>query len=563
MLDGSQHGSVAGAEAAPHYYLSNFEFALADISRRYGDVIGRPEALFLATFPRLPMPSRALLVRMLMRRPTLFRHSALNYPEIGPLEVASAPLIELGWLDPAPILTLQELFALLRKDELRSCLTASARHMSKRAMFEELCIRNSAPKAMREWSPFFTEPILRMRIAPICERLRLLFFGNYHQDWSAFVLAHLKLIRFEHTAFSTASRAFERAEDLDMLHQLFVARRRLENGDDPAAVMSATPHAPCPCDWIETKRQKLLYRIAFAMERAQRIEEAQTVYAISEHPESYVRTIRIHERQGHWNIALQICERAMIRCHADLDRGRLVRARRRLRKRLGHHADPIEAVVRPQTEALQLDPVPEPTSVEVRVRDELQRRHPDAKIFYVENTLITGLFGLLCWDVIFAALPGAFFHAFQREPADLTAADFYARRATLFQARLAQLQSGEYQKTIRSHYLAKHGTANAFVYWNAWTPELLELALDCIPAAHLHGWFEILARDRSANRTGFPDLVEFRPGQNSYRLIEVKGPGDRLQANQRRCLGICARLGMRVVVCHVTFADAPPRAAVA
>src|SRR5579863_6979742 len=94
------------------YYLLNFERALAWLSERYGDVLDAHERAFLTDFGRLPQASRALLVRMLMRKGTLFRSSRLSYDEIGcPLQ-AAAPLAALGWIDNEPALSLDDLFAL-------------------------------------------------------------------------------------------------------------------------------------------------------------------------------------------------------------------------------------------------------------------------------------------------------------------------------------------------------------------------------------------------------------------------------------------------------------------
>ena len=64
----------------------------------------------------------------------------------------------------------------------------------------------------------------------------------------------------------------------------------------------------------------------------------------------------------------------------------------------------------------QLDLVlPRPTcSVEQAVREHLTR--PDAPVYYVENALVGSLFGLLCWDAIFAPLPGAFTRSAGRRP---------------------------------------------------------------------------------------------------------------------------------------------------
>jgi hypothetical protein len=100
------------------YYLLNFERALAWLGERYDDVFGTDERSFLDEFSRLPQASRALLVRMLMRKGMLFRASRLNYDEIGcPLQ-AAAPLVALGWIDSVPHLSLDELFSLATRPEL-------------------------------------------------------------------------------------------------------------------------------------------------------------------------------------------------------------------------------------------------------------------------------------------------------------------------------------------------------------------------------------------------------------------------------------------------------------
>ncbi len=176
---------------------------------------------------------------------------------------------------------------------------------------------------------------------------------------------------------------------------------------------------------------------------------------------------------------------------------------------------------------------------------------------YVENGLINSLFGLLCWEAIFAPLPGSFFHPFQRGPADLHSEDFHARRAPLFAACFEQLQDERYKASIRQRYSEKWGIQSPFVFWNLLTEELLEQALDCLPAAHLRHWFERLLLDIRANRAGMPDLIQFWPAQKTYRMIEVKGPGDRLQDNQLRWLEFCGENQMPVTVCYVRWAELP------
>ena len=59
--------------------------------------------------------------------------------------------------------------------------------------------------------------------------------------------------------------------------------------------------------------------------------------------------------------------------------------------------------------------------------------------------------------------------------------------------------------------------------------------------------------DVKANRSGLPDLIQLNPPAGGYRLIEVKGPGDRLQDNQVRWLEYCVANEIPVAVCYVSW----------
>lgn len=76
-----------------------------------------------------------------------------------------------------------------------------------------------------------------------------------------------------------------------------------------------------------------------------------------------------------------------------------------------------------------------------------------------------------------------------------------------------------------------------------------------MPAAHLKRVFERLLSDVKTNRSGLPDLIRFWPDEKRYELVEVKGPGDKLQDNQIRWLDYCLSHGMPVSVRHVRWQD--------
>jgi hypothetical protein len=556
-LPSTQSDASSPPPGAP-YYLLNFERALAWLAERYDDVFGADERLFLNAFSRLPQASRALLVRMLMRKGTLFRASRLNYDEIGCSRQAAAPLIALGWIDDAPQLSLDELFGLATRPELLQIFAniPLRKDCRKSDLRDALQATYDTARPYRMWNPHSADCVFDVTIAPLCERLRLMFFGNLHQDWTEFVLADLGVFQYEAVAFAPSSRAFQQRADVDgylALHACGEALDTLAEGASVEPILAEIAAIETGNAWLDMRRAKLLFRIGQHCERRQDWDAALAVYAGCLWPGARHRHMRVLERSGQFEAALTAALQAADAPGSEEERQRVARMLPRLQRRLGQPVARAAGARAIERSALVLSRPTAPCSVEYAARDSLSS--PQAPVHYVENALINSLFGLLCWEPVFAALPGAFFHPFQRGPADLHAPDFQARRAVQFDACLAQLDSGAYRATILRHLESKAGRQSPFVFWGMLTPELVAQALDCLPAAHLKLWFERLLRDIRSNRSGLPDLIRFWPAERRYELIEVKGPGDRLQDNQIRWLEYCAQHGMPVRVLDVRWAD--------
>ncbi|MEX3555827.1 MAG: VRR-NUC domain-containing protein [Burkholderia gladioli] len=509
---------VASPPPYAFYYLDNFERALGWLAERYDDLFDAVERAFLRDFAALPRPSRALLVRMLMRSGPYFRQSKLNYEEIGATAAAAGPLVALGWLDAAPPLTLDGVFALATRPELAQRFPAP-RGSRKGDWLEALREQHEAEQPFEAWLPATGDRVFEVRIDALCDRLRLMFFGNLHQNWSEFVLADLGVFQYETVAFEPSSRAFQQRADVDVYLALFLCREALGA-------------------WPEDRPHDKLTRHVNAIDCAQAW------------PGSRHRRVRVLERCGRDAEALALAEAAAAALENEEERQRIAR----MLPRAGRPVERLAALAPAARETLVLAIPDGPHSVETAVGAHLSGA--GAVVHYVENTLINSLFGLLCWDAVSAAVPGAFFHPFQRGPADLHAPDFRARRATGFEACLAELESGAYRDTILRRYREKAGLQSPFVFWGALDDTLLALALDCIDARHLRRCFERLLDDLRGNRSGLPDLIRFWPAERRYELIEVKGPGDRLQDNQIRWLDYCVAHGVPVRVIDVEWADA-------
>jgi hypothetical protein len=538
------------------YYLDNFQRVLDWIAQRYDDLLIDDERAFIQAFAVLPRPSRALFVRMVMRKGSLFRASKLTYAEIGCPVEAARHLLPTGWVEADPVLCIDELFELVTKPEIAQIfqLKMHQNGAKKAEQLESLRAGFADSRKFSDWYRDCPDTALRILAKPLCDRLRLIFFGNLRQDWTEFVLSDLGIYRFEQVEFSRASRGFRSRRDIELYLQIHGCKERFEAGEAAEAILPELPARLHDNDWLDGRREKLLFQIGQHYEKQKDFTRAHEVYASCRFPGARARAIRVLEKSERHGEAYALLLQAQAAPESDAERQHLLRIAPRLARRLGHP----RTVTRRQALAERIElclPMPgDAWWVEGVVRDHLKQ--DDAPVFYVENALANAMFGLLCWRAIFCAIPGAFFHPFHRAPSDLHSPDFYQRRAAEFDACLAELDDGRYRDTIRRHFVEKAGIQSPFLLWDYLDQALIDLALDCIPATHLKRWCERILHDVKANRTGFPDLVQFWPGEKRYRMIEVKGPGDRLQDNQLRWIEYCATHQMPVAVCYLQWQEA-------
>ena len=546
------------AHPRPYYYLENFNVALDWLRDRYRELLADEERRFMADFARLRTESAALVVRMIMRQGDLFRTSKLNYGEIGCPRTAAAPLVDLGWLDPRPVVSFPSLCRILRKAEICSALglQGAARTVRKAELVPLIGATAAEARALQDWWPQAPDTLFQVKIAALCERLRLMFFGNFHQTWSEFVLADLGIFRYEKVCLDESARAFQTRGQIEQFHAIYRCRELLSAAAPLEEILAAVP-APLPGTagtWIEAKRAKLLFHIGQCYEKTPDLPRALALYRECDHPEARIRSVRVLEKLERLQEAAALLAEVRQNPATELETQLSARILPRLNRKLGGASKPRQARAAWADMELEL-PYPEPPRrVEIVVSEHLSA--PDAPVVYVENTLLNSLFGLLCWDAIFAPLPGAFFHAFHAAPADLLEPEFPQRRSQQFARCLARLESGSYRDTILHTFETKAGIQSAFVFWGALTRPLLELALDCLPARHLRLLFARLLADIRTHRSGLPDLIQLWPSERRYRLIEVKGPGDRLQDNQLRWLSFCREHEIPVCVCKVTWLEA-------
>ena len=538
-------------EPSEWYYWQNYQFLIGWVLQRYADLLLPEEKAFCTQYQSLPRPSQALLVRLLMRKGLLFRAGKLHYAEIGDTATAMAPLITCGWVECDPMITVEDLWRLLLKQEVAS-YCGLPKTLSKA---QSLPLMLASLPAEARWSdsvPADAGHLYQLNIQAISDVLRLMFFGNLYQDLTEFVITDLGIMRYEAVDFPIEARAFQHRQDVDTYLQLQQCAALLD-AQDWDGCRESLPDNQSDNPWLQRRRDKLCYRLAYQLERQGALDDAMQQYQQTAFPGSQIRQIRILAAQTRDADAWVLWQKAMDTVETEADRQTLERMAPRLAKKVGetYHRKPVTLETQTiQTTALQVG-----ESVEMRAAQCLATA--DQPVYFVENSLINGLFGLWCWPAIFAPVQGAFFHPYQLGPADLHQPDFVPKRAALFDTLWQQLASTDgdnsYQTAIRQRYEEKMGIANPFVNWSVLTPELLELGLACLSPQWLEALFRRMLADIRANRSGFPDLVQFDLVNKDATFIEVKGPGDTLQDNQRRWMAVFEQVGIPHWVCHVRW----------
>ncbi|NXL61806.1 FAN1 nuclease, partial [Chordeiles acutipennis] len=171
------------------------------------------------------------------------------------------------------------------------------------------------------------------------------------------------------------------------------------------------------------------------------------------------------------------------------------------------------------------------------------------------STFIT-LYGILMWDIIFMDdIPDVFRNSYQTFPLDLYTDSFYENRKDVIEARLQQLHSASSEtlaKLIADIWTTQEGKAAALVSWGRFVSlQQVQSLASCLGGLFLSGVFRRLAKDLRHCRGGLPDLVVWRTDTNHFKLVEVKGPNDRLSHKQIIWLSELKKLGATVEVCHV------------
>ncbi|KAM4675607.1 fanconi-associated nuclease 1 [Discoglossus pictus] len=173
-----------------------------------------------------------------------------------------------------------------------------------------------------------------------------------------------------------------------------------------------------------------------------------------------------------------------------------------------------------------------------------------------EGSTFCTLYGLLMWDIMFMeGIPDVFRNSYQAFPLDLYTDHFFESRKDAIETRLQLLHESsteELTQHVADVWEAHEGQAAALVSWERFSSlQQAQSLVSCFGGPFLSGVCKIMSKGIRHCKGGLPDLVVWNSQKKQYKLVEVKGPNDRLSHKQMVWLHELKKIGADVEVCHV------------
>jgi len=538
---------LARCPPPPDYYRDNFLELLDFVESRYATALRPKDIDFAARFRACDTDAQRLLVRLLMRKGPLFRVDRIQYNEIAAVPAAIAELVANRLLERCPPVAADQVLALLTRSELAERFPFASKRCGRSATREVLVHALLSTHTDDRLLAVLQASLVWIALADLDSvvRFQVLCFGSLEQDLSVFVLRDLGMQKIESYSLDTGGESdfsrldiLERYLDVSVKATWLAMLQTMPELAHPLwlTLREASAHRP-----IERRRSRLLNELGRWHERRAEYSRAIDCYTSSSRHPARERKVRIFEKHPELGSAESLLARMSAEpwCPEEA-----VFSQRR-----GRSASIHQPEIR--TRALTIkDMVMTPGAIESYALTDLATSGTWG--VHLENLLPLGLTALAYWDVLFMPVSGAFTHLFQQGPHDLYLDDFVVPRRAAIQARSEALQAAvNPAELLLKTWDEKYGTANALLVWPALPRNLVVRILGALPKVHLLSLIRAVIECPGRSRTGFPDLF-VQHSSGGCEFIEVKGPSDQLQPQQRAWLARLDALGIPASVLKYT-----------
>ena len=562
-------------ELPPKYYLTYFQYLIDFVKKKYQHILNETEQQFLSDFEALTEDEKCLFIRFCNRTGSFFRTEKLKYAEIENIPESLNGLIDKGFVAPLSenhlteaanvldIFSKSELIELakmlnletrgktsLKKDEVLDWLLAVGN-------WEDMIyLLNSEDYTNIHGLP---HSLVRVLKETEVQMLKFLFFGSRHGDMTEFVTRDLGFQSYEKFDEDKMVAYFQTRQEVEDKLKVSLAREDfylMQQAD-----IEILDIYNWFMDWTATHRKELSeiaiptygtfsLRVALYLEKKKALDEALTIFRLTEESPSRERQVRILDKQKNREEAKALCEliltepqNATEQFFAEdyVNRLEAILLKKKAKKAVTQQLHNSDSIMIAATWKRQ---------VEFGVIDYYQARGMKAE--FTENHLWRSLFGLLFWDIIFDTDSLAIHHPLQRSPSDLFKPTFFEKRKEKMEERLKMLEDEDatviYMNRI---FFEKFGLTNPLVEWYGGLFPLILTLLERLSSEQITLITLEMAKNLRQNLRGFPDL--FIWGDAEYSFIEVKSPTDSLSNQQHFWLRFFESINVRSKVLRVEW----------
>lgn len=564
-------------ELPPKYYLTYFQYLIDFVKKKYPLILNEAEQQFLSDFEALTEDEKCLFIRFCNRTGSFFRTEKLKYAEIENIPESLNGLIDKGFVAPLSenhLREAMEVLAIFSKSELIELAkmlnleTRGKSALKKEEVLDWLLavgnwedmiyLLNSEDYANIHGLP---HSLIRVLKETEVQLLKFLFFGSRHGDMTEFVTRDLGFQSYEKFDEDKMVAYFQTRQEVEDKLKVSLAREDfylMQQAD-----IEILDIYNWFMDWTTTHRKELSeiaiptygtfsLRVALYLEKKKALDEALTIFRLTEESPSRERQVRILDKQKNREEAKALCElilsepqNATEQFFAEdyLNRLEATLLKKKSKKAVTQQLHKSDSITIAVTWKRQ---------VEFGVINYYQERGMKAE--FTENHLWRSLFGLLFWDIIFDIDSLAIHHPLQRSPSDLFKPTFFEKRKEKMEERLKMLEDEE-ATTIYMHriFFEKFGLTNPLVEWYGGLFPLILTLLEKLSPEQITLITLEMAKNLRQNLRGFPDL--FMWSDADYSFIEVKSPTDSLSNQQLFWLRFFESINVRSKVLRVEWGD--------
>ena len=562
-------------ELPPKYYLTYFQYLIDFVKKKYQHILNETEQQFLADFEALTENEKCLFIRFCNRTGSFFRTEKLKYVEIENIPESLNGLIDKGFIESlcenhlseaAEVLDIFSKSELIELAKMLNLETRGKASLKKEEVLDWLLavgnwedmiyLLNSEDYANIHGLPHSLVKVVKQTEV---QMLKFLFFGSRHGDMTEFVTRDLGFQSYEKFDEDKMVAYFQTRQEVEDKLKVSLAREDfylMQQAD-----IEILDIYNWFMDWTETHRKELSeiailtyetfsLRVALYLEKKKALDEALTIFRLTEESPSRERQVRILDKQKNREEAKALCElilaepqNATEQFFAEdyLNRIEAILLKKKSKKAVTQQLHNSDSITIAATWKRQ---------VEFGVIDYYQNRGMKAE--FTENHLWRSLFGLLFWDIIFDTDSLAIHHPLQRSPSDLFKPTFFEKRKEKMEERLKMLEDEDativYMNRI---FFEKFGLTNPLVQWYGGLFPLILTLLERLSPEQITLITLEMAKNLRQNLRGFPDLFIWADGE--YSFIEVKSPTDSLSNQQLFWLRFFESVNVRSKVLRVEW----------